>query len=217
MFRKMPVILALLISLLVIFDSIIPLALKSAIYALSLSVKSAIIFVLPFLIFMLLFKTISQLSKNATKVIIFILAAICISNFISTMISYEIGKSIYNLDISIAMPQESLGLAPSWNYALPKLIPNDLAMFAGLLLGILGSIFVPSRTNQLSQFFDKAVHYLLQVITWVMPVFVSGFVVKLLFDNVLGTIVFHYALIFCLVALSLVCYIVFLLMIYHML
>src|ERR1700722_10140596 len=105
MFRKMPVILLALIAIIFLLHSFIPYPVKSFFYALSLSVKSLIIFSLPVIIFMILFKTISQLSREATKIILFLLLGVCVSNFVSTMISYQIGSAIYHLDLSIASPE----------------------------------------------------------------------------------------------------------------
>lgn len=81
MFRKMPILLLAMILLILSIDRFIPVYLKQFIYSLSLSVKSLLIFILPILIFMLLFKTISQLSRTATKVIFFFLYSFAVQIF----------------------------------------------------------------------------------------------------------------------------------------
>lgn len=207
MFRKMPFVLLGMIFLILLVDQWIPLPLKQAIYAVSLNLKSLIVFVLPFLIFMLLFNTISQLSKNATKMIAFILAAICCSNFISTMISYQVGTGVYQLDLSMAMPSEENGLTPAWSFSLPKLVANDHAMFAGILLGIVLPRLSQGGSNYLSIRFERLVGYLLQLLTLIIPVFISGFILKLIHDDVLTNIITDYSLIFLLVAASVFGYI----------
>ena len=209
MFRKMPVILLALIVVIFLFHSSIPDSAKSFIYALSLSVKSVIIFSLPVIIFMILFKTISQLSRGATKIILFILLGVCCSNFISTMISYQIGSAIYQLDLSIASPQEEGGLVPAWSFTLPKLIANDHAMFAGIILGILSSFVSSKWSKRLSAICDRGVNGALRVLTVIVPVFIAGFMIKLNHDKVMDNIVRDYALIFSLVALSLAAYLAF--------
>lgn len=209
MFRKMPVILLALIVVIFLFHSSIPDSAKSFIYAVSLSVKSVIIFSLPVIIFMILFKTISQLSRGATKIILFILLGVCCSNFISTMISYQIGSAIYQLDLSIASPQEDGGLIPAWSFTLPKLIANDHAMFAGIILGILSSFVSSQWSKRLSEICDKGVNGALRVLTVIVPIFIAGFMIKLNHDKVMDNIVRDYALIFSLVALSLAAYLAF--------
>lgn len=209
MFRKMPIILLAVIFCVVLFEEFIPAYHKSLLYALSLSIKSAIVFVLPFIIFMLLFKTLSRLASSATKVIVLILCAVCCSNFLSTMISYNVGAAIYNLDLSIAQPKDIEGLIPAWSFSLPKLVANDHAMFFGVICGILFSLFNPRLAARISRHFEKIVDVTLRIITYVIPVFIAGFVIKLIDDKVLENIVHDYALIFVLVAAAQFSYIAF--------
>ena len=63
MFQKMPILLLAVIGAIFLLDGYIPYEVKSQIFALSLLVKSVIIFTLPFVIFMLLFKTVAKLSR----------------------------------------------------------------------------------------------------------------------------------------------------------
>ncbi len=200
MFRKMPIILLAVIFFVILFEEFIPPYHKSLLYALSLSIKSAIIFVLPFIIFMLLFRTLSKLASNATKIIVWLLCAVCISNFISTMISYTVGSAIYNLDLSIALPEDVEGLVPAWSFSLPKLVANDHAMFSGVICGILFSLFNPGLSAKISHQFAKIVDVTLRLITYVIPIFIAGFVIKLIDDKVMENIMHDYALIFVLVA-----------------
>jgi Na+/H+-dicarboxylate symporter len=207
MFRKMPVILLAMIAIVICLDGWIPVEIKQGIYALSLSVKSVIIFVLPALIFMLLFKTLSQLSKQATKILLFILIAMCLSNFLSTMISYQVGSAIYHLNLAIALPRESISLTPLWEFNLPKLISNDKAMLAGMVLGIALALFNPSLATRISTYFEKIINILLRVLTYIIPIFVCGFMIKLVHDKMMKSIFIEYSLIFSIVALSAFTYI----------
>lgn len=209
MLKKMPVILVALIALIALVDSLLPISFKSALFALSLTVKSLIIFVLPVIIFLLLFKTISQLSKNATKVVLCILGGVCLSNFLSTMISYKIASALYALDITVSLSLQSSGLAPLWDICLPKLVANDVAMFSGLILGLLLPRLLPSRTAFFAKISESIVRVLLKAITTIVPLFIAGFMVKLVNDKVLQTIIENYAKIFCIIALSAYGYILF--------
>jgi Na+/H+-dicarboxylate symporter len=202
MFHKMPVILLGLIGLVIFFDHLIPVELKSHLYALSLSLKSVIIFILPMIIFMLLFKTLAQLASQATKIVFFILFAVCVSNFLSTMISYQIGSAISHLDLSLTVPKDVEGLTPAWSFSVPKLIANDSAMFAGLILGILFSLVQPTLAQKISKYFDKAVSVTLKLLIYIIPLFIIGFVVKLIHDKVMENILREYAIIFVLVAMA---------------
>lgn len=210
MLHKMPFVLVCLIALIAIVDPYLSIHFKSVLYALSVSVKSAIIFTLPVIIFMLLFKTICQLSKNATKLILLILAGVCISNFISTMISYQIGSVMYGMDISLSQVATENGLQAAWNVTLPTLVANDTALFSGLILGLAFSFLLPTQAPRLAEHCDKIVFFLLRAITYVVPFFISGFMVKLIHDKVMSHIVQHYAFIFAVVAASVYSYILFL-------
>lgn len=207
MFRNMPMILLSLIVGLFVLDDFIPYAIKSQALAISLSVKSLIIFSLPFIIFMLLFKTVSQLSKDATKMILLILTAVCCSNFLSTMISYQIGSNVFHLDLSLALPEAASILSPAWSFSLPKLVSNDIAMFSGLILGVLFSFVHAPTAARLSTLFDRVVTLSFRILTYIVPLFIAGFVIKLNHEKLIQIIAKDYALIFFLVALSLMVYI----------
>ncbi len=203
----MPFLLLAIIGAIFLLDGVIPLEVKSQIFAISLFVKSIIIFSLPFIIFMLLFKTVAKLSKGATKVILFVLLGVCCSNFLSTMISYQIGSIVYHMDLSIAQPSDVAGLLPAWSQAVPSVASNDIALFSGLLLGIVMAMLNPQIAARVSSWFDIIISYAFKVLTALVPLFIAGFVVKLNHDKVIHTIAQDYAFIFTLVALSLAAYI----------
>jgi Na+/H+-dicarboxylate symporter len=207
MFHKMPFILLFVIISIALLNPYIPLSVQSLFFALGLSIKSVILFLLPFVIFGLLFKTAGQLAKSATKIILFLLVAICCSNFLSTMISYNIGVLVHSFDLSIAVPQESLGLQPAWDFSLPKWISNAHAMFAGLVLGLGASFLKSKRVEKASHYLDKAVNGILRGFIIAMPLFIAGFAMKLSHDGVIVRIVQDYAFIFALVAAAVFAYI----------
>ncbi len=202
MFKKMPFILLSLILLVITFQKFIPISFLSTCYAISLALKSVIIFLLPLVIFMLLFKTTASLSNKATKIVFLLLFGICLSNFVSTLISYVAGSGIYRLDLSINLPKDQTGLFPSFSFSLPKLIGNDFAMFSGLFLGVLLSLTHKELSSKISSYFDKWIKGLLKFILILIPPFIIGFMMKLIHDKVIENIIYDYALIFLLVALA---------------
>src|SRR5437868_14195936 len=122
MFRKMPFILLAIIILAGWIGNWIPPFYQSILYGISLSIKSCIVFILPFVVFGLLFKTAVHFANKASKMILLILLAICCSNFISTMLSYSVGIFAYQFDLSMSFPNETEALNPLWNFSLPKWI-----------------------------------------------------------------------------------------------
>ena len=202
MFRKMPIILIMIIFAIALFDNYLLPEVKSFCFAISLSIKTAIIFVLPFVIFSLLFKTAVQLAKQATKIIFLILVAVCCSNFLSTFLSHYVGTWIYHFDFTLGLPLNTTPLKPTWTIELPKLIANDKAMLTGLLLGIGLSFIRPQLANTLANKLDKIVTYLLKGITYLVPWFVAGFVIKLNAEGGIKLIAEQYVVIFALILVA---------------
>ncbi len=202
MFRKMPFILMAIITAVIFLDPFISLPLKQGLYAISLSIKAAIVLLLPLIIFGLLFKAAVTLSSGATKIIGMILMLACCSNFISTFLSHYVGIWIYHFDLSMISPKETSGLDPLWSLILPKLIANDKAMFAGIILGIVASKICPVPARKIATKVDQWIGCVLKGFVYLIPFFVIGFVVKLQFDGVVGTIIKDYSAIFALIAFA---------------
>ena len=208
MFRKMPFVLMAIIAAVILLDPFISLTLKQGLYAISLSIKAAIVLLLPLIIFGLLFKATVTLSSGATRIIGMILVLACCSNFISTFLSHYVGIWIYHFDLSMISPKETSGLDPLWSLTLPKLIANDKAMFAGIILGIIASKICPVPAHKIATKVDQWISWLLKGFVYLIPFFVVGFVVKLQFDDVVGTIIKDYSAIFALIAFAQFSYII---------
>ena len=207
MFHKMPFILLSIILSIAFCGGYIPLGVQSILYALSLSIKSCIIFILPLVVFGLLFKTAVHFANKASKVILLILFAICISNFLSTFCSYTVGHLAYRCDVSLVFPSEENALMPAWNFGLSKWIGNEYAMLAGLLLGIAIARLSASLAQKMSVQLEKIVGVILKAILFSIPFFITGFVVKMHHDQVMTYIFHSYALIFSLIGSALFIYI----------
>jgi Na+/H+-dicarboxylate symporter len=207
MFRKMPFILMAVIGVILVSAPFMPTELRQGLYALSLTIKSAILCVLPLIIFSLLFKAAVMLSGHATRVIGLILVFVCVSNFVSTFLSHYVGVWIYNFNLSMIIPQNTEELKPLWEWGLPTLIGNDKAMFAGILLGILVAKLSPNRADMFAKKLEWGVNKLLRAVLYLIPVFVAGFVVKMDDDGAIGMIVRDYTAIFAVIACAQFAYI----------
>jgi Na+/H+-dicarboxylate symporter len=207
MFRHIQIILISVIALAGLLFPWMPLVCKSILYGLSLSLKSVILFTLPLLIFGLLFQTCCDLAKKASLGILLMLAAICFSNFASTIFSFFVGKIAYQCDLSMQIPVDHSSLSPLYNFSLPMLISNGKAMFLGILSGIGFGLFAPVWGKKISLISAKITSFLLKAIICIIPFFIAGFIVKLIDDGVFLLILQNYALIFALVAGALCLYI----------
>ena len=207
MFRSMPFILLMLIISVIFLDSFIPILLKQILYSVSLSVKAVIIFILPIIIFCLLFKAMVNLSNSATKIIGLILILVCCSNFVTTFLSHYVGIWVYNFDLSVMEPKEDLGLEPIWNFNLPLIIPNNYAMFSAIIIGLLFSKIYKIGALKISNYLEKFLNFIFKILVYIIPVFVVGFIIKLQHDAIILTIIKDYSVIFIVVALAQVFYI----------
>ena len=207
MFKKLPILLLLVILISVLTEQWIPVPIKSLVYALSLTIKSILIFCLPILIFLLLYKTASQLAKGATKLIFLILLTVIASNCCSTFSSFFIGNLIHSLDISIQLPEVKKSLAPLWDFTIPSLLSNSAALLAGLVLGLVSNKIRHPAIGKLQTYTEKATSILLTIFMYMIPFFVCGFILKLAHDGILSSILQDYALIFLLVAVSQLLYV----------
>lgn len=206
----MPFILLGAIAAAALLNPFIPENIQSILFALGLSIKSIIMFLLPLVIFGLLFKTAVQLAKSATKIILLLLIAVCSSSFIATMISYNVGMLVHQFDLAIAAPQTQSGLQAAWVFTLPKWISNAYAMFSGLILGVVLSLLRPGFAEKVSTKLDVCVGNILKGFILAMPFFIVGFVLKLAHDGVIKEIIGDYALILGVIAAALFVYIGFL-------
>jgi hypothetical protein len=202
MFRKMPFILIMVILAVLLLNPFLSVEIKQVLYAISLTIKSSIVLLLPFIIFGLLFKTMIGLAQRATAIIALILLCVCCSNTASTFLSHYMGIWIYHFDLSIIRPHETTSLTPAWHFQFPKLIANDKAMFAGIILGIALGSFKSRMGHFIALRIDRLVTRILNSFAYFIPLFVAGFVVKLQFDGVMQTILKDYTVIFALIALA---------------
>lgn len=206
----MPVFLLIFVIVMGFCHEWIPTDAKSVFYALSLSIKSIVIFLLPFLIFGLIFKTSANLARKSSKVILWIIGAICLSNFCTITMSYFMGSIAYKLDLSMQLPENARELFPAWDFSLPKLIANDKAMFSGVIMGLIMGWFFPGVASKISEKAEKFVNVILKAFLILVPVFIMGFILKMYHEKQMFYILSNYSLIFSLIAATLFSYIAFL-------
>jgi len=208
-FKKLPFILLILIATTLIINPFLPVEVKQYLYAISLSVKSLILLILPFVIFSLLFSTISSLSRGATNIIGLILLALCCSNFISTFLSHYVGAWIYNFDLTLITPKEASGLQPAFIFELPKLIANDKAMFAGIISALVLGRFKPNLTKLIATKLDWFASKILNSFAILVTLFVLGFLCKMQNDGIIQLIIRDYSKIFLVVISAQIGYLLF--------
>lgn len=196
MLRKLPIVLILVIILSVLLNSTIPLTAKQVIFACSLTVKSVVLFLLPFIIFGLLFRTFVKLADHALKVIILIFGCLCISNFINTFITHYVGSLFYYFNLNIGEKIAATDpLVPYFSFELPKIIENEFALFSGIICGISSAIINKKFAIMLSQKIDFVVEKMFSFVSVLIPIFIMGFVVKCASENILLHLLKSYSMV----------------------
>ncbi|MDR1437431.1 MAG: dicarboxylate/amino acid:cation symporter [Puniceicoccales bacterium] len=177
--------------------------------AVSLVVKEIILFILPFVIFGLLFGSCRQFSQNATGTLLRILLLVCLSNLVTTALGCAIGSVAYGFHLPTMEPVVSESLTPLFSIKIPPLIGSGTA----LLLGMVAGIFFPKKwkkfSQQLGKMLDIFIGFSLKVILPLLPIFIFGFLIKLRHDGAMSLITRDYISIFALILLSKFSYIFF--------
>lgn len=191
----------------------IPLPVQSAFYAVSLTLRNILFFFLPFIIFSYLFQCVLSFQKGAFLLIGLLIFFVCFSNMASTLVAFGVGSSLIHQIPQL--PSDAFGfyhtLLPLWHFKFPQLLPNELALFSGLLAGGFFSLYPQKRAQEVSLKLKKAADFfLLKIFLKLMPLFVGGFIIKMQHDGVLSLIIKSYGKIFFLIFITQVFYISFL-------
>lgn len=185
----LPVQLILMLAFVFLFGDYFPHIFIAGAYAISLSIKELLLYVMPFIIFSFIFSCLVSFRGGSFKFLVSLLGSVCLSNFVSTMIAFSVSMGAIHVlqGFSISTMEAQSTLTPAWDLSLQRLIPNDWALFAGLAFGLLGSFQSTEKLEKVSEFLKKAAHGLLnRVFIPILPLFIFGFILKMQFE---GTIV----------------------------
>jgi Na+/H+-dicarboxylate symporter len=193
MSKKMPLLLLLLIVFVFFFGRNLPIGLLQFLLAISMTLKSAIIFLLPIIIFGLLSCAFHRMGTNASWIVGFTLLMVCFSNFLATLVGHFIGEAVYVAPWDLSLPFGGGDLKPAFDFQLPKLIPNSWAMAAGIIGGICATKLPSGKVTRIMALLDHVVVQLLRAILIIIPVFLLGFLLKMQYDGQLTLLVCQYA------------------------
>lgn len=199
-FRSMPLMLLLMVGITTLLAPLLPLELQQGIYSCSLVAKSLILLLLPLLIFSLIFSSLVSLAKIGAKAIGLILALLCCSNLLSTIVSGYMAHWVYLSDLTVALPPAQRGLQPLWLLEIPTIISNEVALISGATLGVLGMILFPKKSELLASALKRAVKLILQLLLYSVPPFILGSVIKLQYEGTLSNLLRECGPVFAVVA-----------------
>ena len=163
----------------------LPMHIVEIVYGCSLALKSILIFVLPFLIITAIGTAFARIPKGGFGFALFILGAICISNFINLMISYCFGSIIMGMHNApfvikgIENPVQS-----AFSFHLPVLLENKYALVVGLALGIACSLLQLKKVEKIINKGNKIIMFFMtKIFIRFLPIFIAGSLLKLLVEG----------------------------------
>lgn len=209
---KLPLILVFILGFSFFMGPYVPLYWKRFFFALSVSIKDALVFALPFIIFSFIFGSLTYLKERALAFIVILVPVICFSNFCSTLIAYGVGLGGISVmgSLSPITPKVDL-LQPLWHIAFPKTVPNDVALVSGLLMGV-GLMFLkPNLHEQLANQLMRISFFILKkLFIPLIPLFILGFGLQMEADDSLEVILRQYPRILLIISVSVMSYVIFL-------
>lgn len=181
-----------------VFGSFLPESLQATFYAISISLKEILLFVLPIIIFSCVFSCLLALrGGRAIGLMGGLFAIVCLSNYCSTLVAYAVGSlGLINTE-GLTTVKESMNhindLTPLWSYELPKWVSNHQALYLGFALGSLFSFFPRASAYRFSHHAKRLVTLFLEkAFVPILPLFALGFVLKMQHDGILGHIIQSY-------------------------
>jgi len=196
----------------ILFGDKLPMTIKSVCYAMSVTLKEGLLFFLPFIIFSCLFNSLVANQSKALKFIAILLVSVCISNFVSILAAYGVGTLGFSHGILLTpqnqpSPNISNLLEPFWTVSLPSLIKNEVALFLGLVLGLLFALLRYKPAVLIGEKLNQVVTLFLQkIFTPLLPIFALGFILKMQYEGILMRVLHSYGPVILLVVVANVLY-----------
>lgn len=187
---KLPIILLLILVLPLFLGPYVPVYIKSLLFSISMTMKSILIFILPFIIFSFIFSSLLNFKSGVLKFILALIAMIFISNSLAITTGFTVGSFILpKLSITAYTGTNAdLNLPQLWEFTLPTLIPNQIALLIGFVLGLIFTFKRVKKVETAGLMLHKAANFFLKkIFTPLLPLFILGFVFKLEHENILAT------------------------------
>jgi Na+/H+-dicarboxylate symporter len=208
MCKKTPFLMVMLFVIALGLARFIPLEIQRALLAVSVTLKSIILFLLPILIFSLLFVTFQSLGNSASRLLLIGIFLLCCSNFLATYLSHHAGTLVHSMGMQILQSAPENELTPLFLFQIPRLIPNAVAMLGGILGGLISPRLAPSIAMPLAARLGVVSAWLLRHIVHIIPPFLLGFLIKMQHDGILLSMLRCYAPVVIVIAISISIYLV---------
>ena len=162
-------------------------------YSISLMIKDSIMIFLPFVIFSCISHSLIQEQNTSIKILILIIVIICLSNFISTMVAFVLGKTI--VAIHSVPPKYAFAKVILEPFNIPKIkgiVSNEKGLFAGITLGFIANKFdIKTLKSFINSSYKLSMLFLKKIFIPVVPLFILGFVAKFSYEGMLEQLIKH--------------------------
>ena len=171
------------------YNHLIPLIGKQFFLSISLSLKEILMFMIPLIIFSSVYGAFAKIKGHAMLFIVLLLICVVASNFFSVSIAGAFSYFLVFGDPAIHNPIEISGLAPLWELKIPKLFSNNLVLLISIVLACINKPIITNHVDKIAKVTSKIVDiFLKKIFTPVLPIFIFGFLVKLLTDDIIGDV-----------------------------
>lgn len=207
---KLPIILLVVMLIPFLTDSWMSYDIKAFFFSLSLTIKSLLVFVLPFIVFSFVVTCLARMGKHALLFTLMLIIMVFASNITAIFTGYTIGSvmvPLISMPVTLDAPDGS-GLATLWVFELVPLFNNMNALIVGFIAGMLVNLLDIQPLREL--FYsasDASSWFLKHIFIPILPFFILGFAFKLHADGILSQAISAYGPILLLVILSQLIYV----------
>lgn len=186
---KLPLILLAVLLIPLFIGEYVPEAVKASFYALSLTLKSILIAVLPFIIFSFVFSCLLSLQSGVVSFILLLISSVFISNSLAIFTGYQVGSWFLPQFESLVTTKSDdiIALKAAWDITAPSLVRNETALICSFILGFIFSIYRVAFIDVAAKKINYlATAFLKKIFIPILPIFILGFVLKLEHDAILA-------------------------------
>lgn len=181
----------------ILFGDYVPESIQQGLFTISVVIKEILVFCIPFVVFVFVASCLLAFQRSAPVLIALLLAMITVSNYAFTLFGY--GAAVLCLpDLSSisAGPYQNIGvdLVPYFTLNLPTVLKTDMALIAGVIVGLFGAFFGTDGMRDFSHRMKDRVQWALSnLFIPVLPLYILGFLIKVQHDNSLAEMFQSYA------------------------
>lgn len=166
---------------------VLPESVHAFFYAVSLTIKETLIWIMPLMVFFFISSSIASFEKKAPLFLITLFVFEFLSNFSSTWYAYLLG-----FGYSSSIPLEgkdafSKALEPLWKvpFVKPAFWSPDRGAFLAVIVGLFSALLIPKLAPFLKRGKEAAETVLTQCFSPLIPLFILGFLAKVYKTNLL--------------------------------